>query len=288
MWTIDPGVAFLNHGSFGATPRPVLEAQSRLRAEIEAEPVLFLDRSYADRVAAARAPVAAFLGADPAGLAFVPNATTGVATAVAAFPVAPGTEIVTTDHVYGGVRVVLRNAAERHGATLVEVPVGLAADGAAAVLDAVSERTAIVVVDAVTSPTALRFPVAEVVAGCRARGVPCVVDAAHAPGLVPVDLAALDADCWTGNLHKWCCAPKGAAVLVVREELRDRVRPLVRSHGGSWFGSGRPKLSRNTDCERTVHSSIARDPAGIAAKLSFTPVASHTASSSTSARSRWR
>jgi isopenicillin-N epimerase len=227
LWTLDPEAAFLNHGSFGATPRPVLEEQDRWRARLEHQPVDFLARRYWGHVAEARAEVAAFLGADPDGLVFVPNASTGIAAAVAAL-VRPGDRVVVSDHVYAAVFETLRRA----GADVVAVPLEPdAPDLAAPLLAAVDERTRLVAVDAVTSATGLVLPVADVVRGCRERGVVCVVDAAHAPGLLPVDLRALDPDVWAGNLHKWCCAPKGAAVLYLREEWRDRVHPAVASHG---------------------------------------------------------
>ena len=221
LWTLDEDVAFLNHGSFGATPRPVLEEQARWRARLEAQPVDFLVRRYPDHVAEARAEVAAFLGADPARLVFVPNATTGTETVLAAL-VSPGDRVVVNDHVYPSVALALA----ARGAEVEMVAFDLDAP-AETLLDAVDERTRLVVVDAVTSVTGMVMPVAEVVAGCRERGVPCHVDAAHAPGLLPVDLGALDPDYWTGNLHKWVCAPKGAAVLYAR----DPVPPLVTSHG---------------------------------------------------------
>jgi isopenicillin-N epimerase len=231
LWALDPSVAYLDHGSFGAAPRPVLAAQARLRSVMEAAPYDFLHRRYAERIAAARSAVAAFLGADPEGLAFVPNATTGVATALRAVDVRPGDRVVVTDHVYPAVAIALGSL----GADVAVVPLDPdAPDLAAPVLAAVDERTRLVVVDAVTSVTALVLPVAEIVAGCRARGVPCVVDAAHAPGQLEVDLRTLDPDFWTGNLHKWCFAPKGTAVLYVRAALRERTHPLVPSHG--WGG----------------------------------------------------
>ena len=232
LWTLEPDVAYVNHGAFGATPRPVLAEQARWRSRLEAQPFDFLIRRYDGHVQAARDAVAAFLGADPEGLAFVPNATTGVATVLRAVGVGAGDRVVVTDHVYPAVEIQLRAL----GVDLVVVPLDLAApDPAAVVLAAVDERTRLVLVDSVTSVTALVLPVAAIVAGCRARGVPCLVDAAHSPGQLAVDLRALDPDYWTGNLHKWCCAPKGAAVLSVRADLRDGVRPLVPS---TWYGDG--------------------------------------------------
>ena len=232
LWPLDPEVAYLNHGAFGATPRPVLEEQQRWRARLEAQPFDFLIRQYGGHVTAARSAVAEFLRADPDGLAFVPNATTAVATVLRSLGVGAGDRVVTTAHVYPAVEIQLRAL----GVDLVCVPLDLdAPDLAATLLAAVDERTRLVVFDAVTSVTGLVLPVAEIVAGCRARGVPCLVDAAPAPGQLDVDLHALDPDFWTGNLHKWCCAPKGAAVLWVGPSWRDRVRPLVPS---TWYADG--------------------------------------------------
>ena len=230
LWPLDPAAAYLNHGAFGATPRPVLEEQARWRSRLEEQPFDFLIRRYDGHVAAARSAVAELLGADPAGLAFVPNATTGVATVLRSLGLGPGDRVVVTNHVYPAVHIQLRAL----GVDLVVVPYDLDA-GAETLLAAVDDGTRLVVVDAITSVTALVLPVADVVAGCRARGVPCLVDAAHSPGFQPVDVRALDPDYWTGNLHKWCCAPKGAAVLYVRADLRDRVRPLVPS---TWYEDG--------------------------------------------------
>lgn len=228
LWPLEPGIAYVNHGAFGATPAPVLEEQARWRTRLEAQPFDFLFRRYDSYVAAARTAVAGFLGAEPEGLAFVPNATTGVATVLASLRIGPGDRVVVTDHVYPAVALALA----ARGAETVVVPLDLdAPDLATVVLGAVDERTRLVVVDAVTSVTALVMPVSSVVEGCRAAGVPCLVDAAHAPGHLPVDLRALDPDYWTGNLHKWVCAPKGAGVLYVRAALREDVHPLVPSHG---------------------------------------------------------
>lgn len=222
LWALDWSVTHLNHGAFGATPRPVLEAQDRVRAELERDPTDFYVHTIDRRLAGVRAYLAAFLRADPEGLAFVPNTTAGMQTVLRS--VAPR-EVVATDHVYVGIRRQL----ERTGARLVEVPVPLEA-AAAPVLDAVTPSTDLVVVDWIASPTTSVFPVAEIVRGCHARGVPVLVDAAHAPGMLDVDLEALGADFWVGNLHKWCCAPKAAAVLYVGPGFRETTRPLVTAN----------------------------------------------------------
>ncbi len=238
LWALDPTIAFLNHGSFGATPQPVLDRQVSLRSELERNPVEFLSRRLPDLLADARGRVATFLNADPGGLAFVPNATAGVNTVLASLSLRPGDRLLTTDHVYGAVRNAMRHACDRSGASLVEVHVPPTApedDVVERIAGAVDERAKLVIVDHVTSPTALVLPVQAVVAACRAHGVPVLVDAAHAPGMLPMDVAGLGADYWTGNLHKWVCAPKGSAVLWVAPEHRDRLHPLPISHG---YGGG--------------------------------------------------
>jgi isopenicillin-N epimerase len=235
LWTLDPGVAYLNHGSFGACPRPVLEHQAALRARLEREPVDFLDRDLAGLLAGARRALGSFVGADPEGLVFVPNATTAVNAALRSWDLKPGDEVVTTDHAYGACRKALDVIASRRGATVrvarVPFPISHPGEVVDALLGAVTLRTRLVLLDHVTSPTALVFPIGEIVPALRERGVECIVDGAHAVGMLPLALDRLGAACYTSNAHKWLCAPKGSAFLHVRADLRDRIRPLVVSHG---------------------------------------------------------
>lgn len=236
-FALDPGVVHLNHGSFGACPRAVLDAQTAWRARLEAATMRFFVLEWQAAIDAARTRLAAFLAADPAGLVFVPNATTGVATALDAL-VTPGTEIVTTDHAYAACRNALDRLAAARGARVVtahvDFPLTDPHQPVAAVLDAVTPATRVVLVDHVTSPTAIVVDVPAIVAALAPRGIEIVVDGAHAPGMLDLDLGALaGVAAYAGNLHKWVCAPKGAAFLWVRDDLRRRTRPLVTSHGAT-------------------------------------------------------
>jgi isopenicillin-N epimerase len=236
-WTLDPAVTFLNHGSFGACPRPVLEEQARLRTELERQPVRFLWRTYQERLDAARAELAGFVGAEPQDLVFVNNATTGVNAVLRSLPLLPGEELLVTDHEYNATRNAVDFVARRTGAAVVvvHVPFPLASpdEVVEAVLAAITPRTRLAVLDHVTSPTGLVLPVAELAAALAERGVELLVDGAHGPGMLPLQVPALGVTYYTGNCHKWLCAPKGAAFLWVRRDRQAQVRPCVISHGAN-------------------------------------------------------
>jgi isopenicillin-N epimerase len=234
-FSLDPSWDFLNHGSFGACPTVVREAQRRVNDELEAQPVRFLVRELPDRLDALRLRFGAWLGADPAGLCFVPNATTAVAAALSAAPLRPGDRILTTTHRYNAVRRALDVLAAERGAVVDEAPlparVSDPAQLIAALFDRVRPETRLLVVDQITSPTALRLPVERICAEARARGLLTLIDGAHAPGHVPVDLGLMGPDWWLGNLHKWLCAPRGAALLWVAPAHRASTHHPVPSHG---------------------------------------------------------
>jgi isopenicillin-N epimerase len=232
---LDPDVTFLNHGSFGSCPRPVRARQDELRERLERAPVRFLYRELDPLLDEARAALAAFLGAAPADLVFVNNATSGVNAVLRSLRFAPGDELLTTNHAYNACRNVLDWVAARAGARVVvaEVPFPLEHEDQVvdAVLAAASPRTRLALIDHVTSPTGLVFPVRRLVPALEAAGIDVLVDGAHAPGMLPLDLFALDAAYYTGNCHKWLCAPKGAGFLVTRRDRQEGLVPPVISHG---------------------------------------------------------
>jgi isopenicillin-N epimerase len=233
LWALDPSMLHLNHGSFGAVPRPVLEEQRLWRGRMEGNPVKFFRRELQGALDEARLALCAFLGADPDGAAFVLNTTSGTNAVFASFPLAAGDEVLITDHIYGAVRFGLTRTAERAAARLVEVPIPLDADDdfvVDALLAAVTERTRLAVVDHISSASVKLFPVERLVPALQERGVAVLVDAAHAPGSLAVDLGALRPDFWTGNFHKWPSAPRGTAMLYVAP----RWRGLMRSYPVAW------------------------------------------------------
>ncbi len=234
-WTLDPAVSYLNHGSFGACPAAVLHTQTLLRQELEREPVDFLDATLPQRLAQARAALGAFLGADPADLVFVPNATAGVNAVLRSLTFESEDELLLTTHTYAACRKTLEFVTARTGAHLVVVglpfPLQSPQQIQSAVLAAVTPRTRLALLDHVTSPTALVLPIASLVHELREQGIETLVDGAHAPGMVPLDLTQLGAAYYTGNAHKWLCAPKGAAFLHVRRDRQHDLHPNVISHG---------------------------------------------------------
>jgi len=250
-WRLDPEVTFLNHGSFGACPVPVLEAQRVLVDELEAGPIRFLHSTFETRLDAARSEVAAFLGADPEGVVFVPNSTTGVSTVLRSLRFAPGDELLTTNHEYNAVLNAQREVARASGARVVVARLPFEIESSRQVVEtvlaAVTPRTRLAVISQVTSPTATILPIAELVRELDVRGVDTLVDGAHAPGMVPLDLDALRAAYWTGNGHKWLCGPKGSGVLVVRAERRNRIHALAISHGFNDRRPDRPRLWKEFD-----------------------------------------
>lgn len=232
---LNPDVIFLNHGSFGACPRPVFEDYQHWQLELERQPVEFLGRRFDDLMRAAREPLAEYVNCDADDLVYVPNATTGLNTVARSLPLKAGDEIVTTDHEYGALNRTWQFLCEKVGAVYrrveIPVPVSTEQDFVERVWAAVTPRTRVLFLSHITSPTALIFPLRELVRRARERGILSVIDGAHAVGQIPLDMRALDADVYSSNCHKWLLAPKGSAFLYVRRELQDQIEPLVVTWG---------------------------------------------------------
>jgi isopenicillin-N epimerase len=238
-WSFDPAIAHLNHGSFGACPREVLALQAELRAQMEWDAGDFLWTTLPARLQEALGTLGEFLGAAGEDLAFVTNASVGVNAILRSLDFRPGDELLVTSHTYVACHKAADYVATRTGAKLVSAilpfPVSSEQQLVDAVLTCVTPRTRLALLDHITSPTALIVPIARLVDELKARGIETLVDGAHGPGMVPIDLRRLGAAYYTGNAHKWLCAPKGSAFLYVRRDLQPLVHPCVISHG---YGQG--------------------------------------------------
>jgi isopenicillin-N epimerase len=237
LFYLDPNVVFLNHGSFGACPRVVLDHQKELRLRLERQPVQFFQRDLEPLLDEARHRLGEFVGADADDLVFVPNATSGVNAVLRSISIQPGDELLVTDQEYNACRNAIHYAAEKNGAkiVLINIPFPLSSPEQVveAILDKITAKTRLLLIDHVTSPTALVLPVEEVIRELNKRGIESLVDGAHAPGMVPLAIRELGATYYTGNCHKWMCAPKGAGFLYVSKDKQEAVRPLVISHGAN-------------------------------------------------------
>jgi isopenicillin-N epimerase len=237
LFLLDPDVTFLNHGSFGACPRPVFESYQRWQLKLERQPVAFLDpdRGLSGWMRDARVALAGVVGAHPEDIVGLTNATLGLNIVAQSLDLKPGDEILTTDHEYAALEKTWAYVARRTGARIVVVKIPLPLTKEAQFTDSVlagfSERTRVLFLSHITSATALVFPIERAVAAAKARGIWTVIDGAHTPGHIPLDLKTLDADYYAGNCHKWMMAPKGSAFLYVRKELQSAINPLVISHG---------------------------------------------------------
>jgi len=235
LFLLDPDITFLNHGSFGATPRPVFESYQRWQRELERQPVEFLGRRCDDLLNAARARLADFLGTRLDNLVFVTNATLGVNIIARSLALGPGDEVLASDHEYGALDRTWKFLSQQSGFKyinhMVTLPVKTADQWVHEFWKSVTANTRVIFLSHITSPTALIFPVEEICRRARQQGILTVIDGAHVPGQMDLALDTVGADFYTGNLHKWLCAPKGAAFLYARPEVQHRVQPLIVSWG---------------------------------------------------------
>ncbi len=252
-WTLHPEVTPLNHGSFGGAPRVALETQRGLQDELEREPLRFLapERELEPKLDAVRKKLSGFLKCRFEDLAFVRNTTDGVNAVLRSFPFEAGDELLVTSHGYGACTNAAHFVTERSGAKVVVADIPFPCDGPDTALAAITaeftDRTKLLLVDLITSPTALILPVKRIVQAAQARGIRVLVDAAHGPGMVPLELEAVGADYTSGNLHKWLCAPKAAGFLHVKEEHQHEVRPTVISHAARTARPGRSRFLAEFD-----------------------------------------
>ncbi|MBL8706944.1 MAG: aminotransferase class V-fold PLP-dependent enzyme [Rhodospirillales bacterium] len=265
---LEPDFLTVNHGSFGAMPKPVRDAQDEWRRRLEAQPTRFMAVELPPLLRGAAARLAAFVGAEAQDIGFVDNATTGCNAVLRSLRLQPGDEILVLDHGYGAVRNTVRHVTERSGATMVEALIPFPRPSADAIVEAVAaklgRKTRLVVLDHITSPSALVLPLERLVPLCQQAGAKVLVDGAHGPGMVPLDLAALNADWYTGNGHKWLCAPKGCAFLWARRDRQEDLHPVTISHGYGtgflgefdWAGTRDPSAYLAIDAAIDFHESL--------------------------------
>lgn len=235
LFLLDPDIIFLNHGSFGATPSPVFESYQRWQRELERQPVEFLGRRADEYLNHARSVLGEYLGTARDNLVFIPNATTGVNILARNLNLGPGDEVLASDHEYGALDRTWKFLAQKSGFRYINHPVNTPLQGREAFVEdfwnGVTESTRVIFLSHITSPTAVIFPIKEICKRARQAGILTIIDGAHAPGQIDLDLDDLGADFYTGNLHKWLCAPKGAAFLYARPDVQHLALPLVISWG---------------------------------------------------------
>ncbi len=267
-WTLDDDAVFLNHGSFGATPRVVLDRQAEWRAQMERQPVLFMNEIVPQALRESAGILGGFVGAEGTDLVFTANATAAVNAVLSSLPLRPGDQVVTTAQAYPAVRNALRHYCRSAGTDLTVIPLPLPVANEAAVTAAVeaalTSKTRLAVFDHVTSHSAIILPVAALAALCRDRGVLVLIDGAHAPGMLDLDIAGLGVDWYAGNCHKWLCAPKGAGFLWARGDRQDILHPTVISnqygHGFTaefdWTGTADPTPALSVPAAIDFHETL--------------------------------
>jgi len=248
LFLLDPDVIFLNHGSFGACPKPIFDEYQRWQRELERQPVEFLGRRFNDLMREARSALGNYLGADADDLVYVTNATVGLNIVARSLELHPGDEVLSTDHEYGALDRTWRFLCAKHGAKYIRQPVRVPIQSAEEVIEAiwsgVSDRTRVLFISHITSPTAITLPIKSLIDRARERGIITMIDGAHAPGQIDLNLRELGADFYNGNLHKWLMSPKGSAFLYARKAMQHLVEPLVVSWG---WEAEKPSVSKFVD-----------------------------------------
>jgi isopenicillin-N epimerase len=248
FFLLDPEVIFLNHGSFGACPKPVFEVYQNWQRELERQPVEFLGRRITALLADARSHLAAYLGVEPDEVVYFSNPTTAINMVARSLDLHPGDEVLASDHEYGALDRTWHFICRQTGAKYIQQPIALPitsqADVVEAFLQGVTERTRVIFISHITSPTALIFPIDEICRRARSAGILTIVDGAHAPGQIQLDLSAIGADFYAGACHKWLCAPKGAGFLFARRPVQSQLAPLIVSWG---YESEKPSPSQFID-----------------------------------------
>ena len=245
-WILDPNITFLNHGSFGACPKLILDEQTKLRTILESDPVTFMESTARELWTESLVRLSKFINADSEGMTFVTNATAGVNTVLKSLDLKPNDEIIVLDHSYQACWNAVDFITKKTGAKTVVATIPFPIDSneqiIEGILQKVTERTRLALIDTVTSPTGLRLPFEELVSELQSRNVDVLLDAAHGPGIVTLDIKKLDPAYVTGNAHKGLCTPKGSAFLYIREDRRNRIRPLSVSHGASVSGTDQERF----------------------------------------------
>jgi len=230
---LEDSLIFLNHGSFGACPKPVFEVYQYWQRQLEYQPVRFLGRQATDLLAEARSELANYLNAPQDDLVYTPNPTTAINMIVRSLGLKPGDEILTSDHEYGAMDRTWRFICKKTGAKYVQRPISLPVSTQAELVEyflaGITPQTKVIFLSHITSPTALIFPVEEICKRAREKNIITIIDGAHAPGQISLDLEAINPDIYTGACHKWLCAPKGSAFLYAHPDIQPRLKPLVVS-----------------------------------------------------------
>lgn len=268
LWSLDPETIFLNHGSFGACPLEVRQVQQTWRDRMEEQPVRFFTHDLEPLLQQAREVLGEFIGATPENLAWVNNATTAVNTVLRSLDFTEDDELLVTNQAYNACRNAIEYAAGRHRARVVVADLPFPLDNEDQIIDAIMQRvtprTRLALIDHVTSPTALILPVERITRKLRDKGVEVFIDGAHAPGMLPLNIEHLGVSYYTGNCHKWLCAPKSSAFLYVAPQLQERIRPLSISHGANALRTDRSRFLNEFDWVGTLDpSAILSVPAAI-------------------------